>query len=135
MSYLNRSDVTVVGGATVIIVLAIVITATVQGSNNNSMSQIITVGPVWNTNTWSCTSTTNFIVHGTLISYDDPAGLTISISGKGTQPDFDFYPFEMHSFTVGGNADSVVNISRTGNISGFITLQTSTTATASCTQI
>ncbi len=135
MSNLNRSDVTVVGGATVIIVLAIVITAAVQGSNDNSMSQIITVGPVWNADTWSCTSTTNFIVHGTLISYDDPAGLTIAISGKGTQPDFDFYPFEMHSFTLGGNADSVVNISKTGNISGFITLQTSTGATASCTQI
>ncbi len=135
MSYLNRSDVTLVGGATVIIVFAIVITAAVHGSNNNSMSQIITVGPVWNTNTWSCTSTTNFIVYGTLISYDDPAGLTIQISDKGTQPDFDFYPLEMHSFTVGGNADSVMNITRTGNISGFITLQTSTGATASCTPI
>lgn len=124
-----------VGGATVIIVLAIVITAAVQGSNDNSFSQIITVGPVWNTNTWSCTSSTNFIVHGTLISYDDPAELTINISDKGTQPDFEFDTFEMRSFTVGGNADSVVNISRAGIITGFITLQTSAGATASCTQI
>ncbi len=134
MSMITRSDFSLIV-AVVIIVFAIVITSLVESSNDKSFSQIITVGPVWTADTWSCTSTTNFIVHGTLISYDSPAELTIHISDKGTQPDFEFFPLDMHSFTVGGNADSVVNISRTGNISGFITMQTSAGATASCTQI
>jgi len=134
LSFLSRSDVTLVGGAVVIIVLAIVITAAVQGSQDTSFSQIITVGPVWRADTWECTSDANFILYSTLISYDQSAELTINISGRGTQPDFEFNPLEMHSFTVGGNAGSVINIIREGNISGFITMQTSAGAVASCTQ-
>jgi len=132
---LNRSDVTLVGAAVIIIVFAIVLTATVQGSYDKSFSQIITVGPVWTSNSWICTSNENFIVHGVLISYDDPSRLIISITGVGIQPDFELFPFEMHSFSIGATADSSMTITRDGNISGLLTLQTPQSATASCIEI
>ena len=85
---LNRSNVILVGAAVIIIVFAIVLTATIHGAYDKSFSQIITVGPVWTSDSWICTSNENFIVHGVLISYDDPARLVISISNAGIQPDF-----------------------------------------------
>jgi len=91
---------------------------------------------VWNTNTWICTSTEEFLVHGVLISYTEGAGLTINVSGQGTQPDFRFAPGEMKSFSIGGPADSSIQITRSvGVITGFLTLQTSTDAIASCEQL
>ena len=133
VGYLSRSDVTLVGAAVIIIIFAIVITAAIQNSNEKSFSKILTVGPVWSTNTWLCTSTEEFLVHGVLIAYTDGAGLTISISGQGTQPDFRFAQAEMKSFTIGGPADSSIRITRSiGAITGYLTLQTSSDATASC---
>ena len=133
VGYLSRSDVTLVGAAVIIIIFAIVITAAIQNSNEKSFSKILTVGPVWSTDSWLCTSTEEFLVHGVLIAYTDGAGLTISISGQGTQPDFRFQQAEMKSFTVGGPADSSIRITRSiGAITGYLTLQTSSDATASC---
>ena len=87
MGYLSRSDVTLVGAAVIIIVFAIVITAAVQASNETTtFSKVITVGPVWATDTWICTSTAEFLVHGVLVSYSDGVGLTIFLSGQETQP-------------------------------------------------
>jgi len=123
-----------VSGATIIIIFAIVITASVQSSTISTFSQVITVGPVWNSDSWICTSDAEYIVHATLVGYSDPSTLSITISTQGTQPDFRFTPLEMQSFTVGGPADSITSITRSGNISGFITLQTTSGATASCTQ-
>ena len=97
-------------------------------------SQVITVGPVWNTNAWSCTSDADYTVHATLIAYEEDNGLIIFQSNRGTQPDFQLTPFEIQSFTVGGQADTRITISKSGNISGFITLQTTSGATASCTE-
>lgn len=135
-SNLARSDVLLVGASTIIIIFAIVITAAVQGPNANQFSQIITVGPVWQTDNWLCTSTAPFLIHGVLIAYTDNARLEIFVSGAGEQPDFVFQPNEMHSFTVGDIADSSIRISRlAGTITGFITLQTTADATASCEQI
>ncbi len=136
MGYLSRSDVTLVGAAVIIIIFAIVITAAIQNSNEKSFSKILTVGPVWNTDTWICTSTEEFLVHGVLIAYTEGARLTISISGQGTQPDFRFQQAEMKTFTVGGPADSSIRISRSlGTITEYLTLQTSSDATASCEQV
>jgi len=136
MDYLSRSDVTLIGAAVIIIVFAIVITAAIQNSNETSFSKILTVGPVWNTDTWICTSTEEFLIHGVLIAYTDGAGLTINVSGQGTQPDFRFTPGEMKSFSIGGPADSSIRISRSlGVITGFLTLQTSSDAIASCEQL
>ena len=136
MGYLSRSDVTLVGAAVIIIVFAIVITAVAQGATEKSFSQIITSGPVWHTGTWICTSTEEFMVHGVLIAYQDSSGLEINISGLGNQPDFVFQPREMKTFSIGGSADSTIRLTTTnGLITGFLTLQTSSDATASCEEI
>ena len=131
-----RSNVIIVSAATIVIIFALVITASVQGTTEKPFSQIITVGPVWNTNNWLCTSTSPFMIHGILIAYNNPARLEIFVSGAGEQPDFIFKPNEMHSFSLGGVADSSIRVTRlTGTITGFITLQTASDATASCEQI
>jgi len=49
--------------------------------------------------------------------------------------DFRLTPLEMQSFTIGGPADSFITIARSGSITGFITLQTTSGATASCTPV
>ena len=112
------------------------ITATVQASNEESFSQIMTVGPVWHTGTWLCTSTAEFIVHGVLIAYEEPSGLKIFISGVGSQPDFLFKQREMITFSVGGEAGASIQFEKSvGTISGFLTLQTTSDATAHCVEI
>lgn len=131
-----RSNAVIVSGATIIIIFAFVITTSVQGTTEKQFSQMITVGPVWNTDNWLCTSTSPFIVHGVLIAYNTPSRFEIFVSGAGEQPDFIFQPNEMHSFSVGGVADSSIRLTRlSGTITGFITLQTTSDATASCEQI
>jgi len=127
--------VLLVSAATIIIIFTIVITASVHSSTMETYSQVITVGPVWNSDSWSCTSDADYTVHATLIAYEEDNGLVIFQSNRGTQPDFQLTPLEIHSFTVGGQADSTITISKTGIISGFITLQTTSGATASCTEI
>ena len=136
VNYLSRSDVTLVGGAVIIIVFAIVITAAAQGGSGNSFSQIISVGPVWATGNWICTSTDEFLVHGVLNSYEDGSRFEINISEQGNQPDFVFQRNEMKTFSIGAPADSTMRLSAyTGVISGFLTLQTTSDATASCEEI
>jgi len=124
-----------VGGATVIIVLAIVITAIVQGAQDNSFSQVITVGPVWNADAWSCTSDADFVVYGALRGIGDFPQVSIAVTGIGTQS---FYLLEIgavETINVGASADRTAIITRTGTVTGFITLQTTADATASCSNI
>ena len=118
----------------VVIVFAVVITALVQGSPEPTFSQIITVGPVWSTDTWSCTSDADFIVHGTIRSIGD-AQLAIGISDLGTQSLYTFVPSNLYSFTIGGPADHTMTLTRTGTVTGWITLQTVSGATASCNPV
>jgi len=132
LSFLNRSDVALVGGATVIIVFAIAISAALQGESV-TFSQIITVGPVWNGDSWVCTSDANFMVYGTLRGLAG-SQLSINVSDVGTQSLFLLETAQMQSFSIGASADRTISISRTGTVSGFITLQTTSDATASCTQ-
>jgi hypothetical protein len=96
--------------------------------------QIITVGPVWNTDSWSCTSDEDFIIHGTLRGLGG-ALLEINVSDTGSQSLLAFDEGKMESFSVGAPAGKQIVITRTGTITGFITLQTSPSAQASCTQI
>ena len=116
-----------------VIVAAIVIVDISKGPPEKALSKIITVGPVWPRNSWSCTSDADFIVHGVLRGLQG-AQLTISISGLGTQS---LYTFDasgkMESFSVGSPAGHVMTITRTGTVTGWITLQTTSGATASCT--
>jgi len=123
--------------STAIIIFAIVITATVQGPSEKAFSQVITVGPVWTTTGWSCTSNADYMVHGVLVSYGDSISvLKIAISGKGVQPDLRFTPLEMQSFSIGAPADSAMSIEiGRGTITGFLTLQTISDATASCIRL
>ena len=135
LSFISKPSVLFVSAATVIIIFTIVITASVQSSTIETFSQVITVGPVWNSDSWSCTSDAEYIVHATLIAYDEDNMLTIFLNTQGRQPDFRLTPLEIQSFTVGGPADSIITITRSGNISGYITLQTTSGAMASCTEI
>lgn len=116
----------------IIVVFAVVITALVQGSPEPAFSQIITVGPVWTTDTWSCTSDADFVIHGTIRALAD-AQLEIAISDLGSQAIYTFIPSNLYSFTVGSPADHTMTITRAGTVTGWITLQTASDATASCT--
>ena len=105
-------------------------------SSSESFSQVFTVGPVWRSDTWLCTSDAEFIVHAVLIGYERPSAIEIFVSGSGSQPDFIFPPNEMQSFSIGSSADSSIRITRSGGVvTGFLTLQTMSDATASCEQI
>ena len=121
-------------GATLVIIFAIVITAIINGPPEKPFSQIISVGPVWTANTWSCTSDADFIVYGTVRALTD-AQLSISISGLGTQSLYTFDPSNLYSFTVGSPAGHTMTLTRAGTVTGWFTLQTTSGATASCTQI
>ena len=141
MSFLNllaRADVFLVGSATAIILFAIVTTAVVQGANTTekSFSQIITVGPVWNTNSWICTSDAQYMVHAVLVAYEPNSRIEIFLSGNGLQPDFAIQPREMKTFSIGGEAGTSLRITGyQGQVTGFITLQTEPDATASCERV
>jgi len=139
VNFFTNPNVFLVSASTIVIIFAIVITATVQNSTvqaptaEKAFSQIITVGPVWPTSVWTCTSDADYIVNAVLVSYGDtPSYLEISISGLGGQPDLEFTPSKMETLSVGGPAGSTMTISSIGEISGFITLQTLSNANASC---
>ena len=90
------------------------------------------MGPVWATDSWSCTSSGDFMVYGALRALSD-AQLAISITGVGTQSLYTFDTSNMQSFSVGAPADQTMILTRTGTVTGFITLQTTAGSTASCT--
>jgi len=115
-----------------IIISAIVLVDISRGPPEKALSKIITVGPVWPTNSWSCTSDADFVVHGVLRGLQG-AQLEISISGLGSQSLFTFDEGKMESFSVGSPAGNVMVITRTGTVTGWITLQTTSDAIARCT--
>ena len=117
----------------IIIVFAIGITSAIQEKPEKPFSKIITVGPVWEKTIWSCTSDRDFIVHGALRGLQG-AQIAINISDLGTQSLYSFDPERMESFSVGSPAGHNMIITRTGTVSGWLTLQTVSDATASCTQ-
>lgn len=134
MSSPNRSSFLPIAGAVVVIIFAVAITAVIQGPSEKAFSQIITVGPVWQSDTWICTSDANFLVHGTLRSLQG-ATLSISISDLGTQSLYSLNAGQIETFSVGSTAGHTMTITGTGaTVTGWITLQTTSDATASCTQ-
>jgi len=133
LSTILRSDVLLAGSTVLIIVFALAITAVLQGSPPPTFSQIITVGPVWGSDVWACTSDADFMIFGTLRGIGD-SQITINISGKGTQSLYSLTPGQIETFSIGGEANDQIIITRTGTVTGFLTLQTSSDATASCTQ-
>jgi hypothetical protein len=131
LSQNNRSQVLLVAGAVIIIVFAIAISSILQGKPE-SFSQIVSVGPVWPTDTWQCTSNSDFMLHGVLRGFEN-AQFAIGVSNIGTQSLYTFsYYGQTESFSLGAEADQTITIARTGTVSGFLTLQTTTGATANC---
>jgi hypothetical protein len=115
------------------IIISVVLVSMTQNHNSNSFSKIITVGPVWTGNTWSCTSNDDFLVHGALRGLQGST-FTISISGLGTQSLYSPDEGKMQSFSIGSPGGHTMNITRTGIVTGWITLQTMSNAKANCTQ-
>jgi hypothetical protein len=126
-----------IAAAVVIIVISIGIASAVQGIPDKPMSQIITVGPVWNTDAWACTSDADFVVHAALrgIGADPLPLIAISVQDHGTQSLYSMDNSESVAFSVGNQADKTITITRTGTVTGFLTLQTTSNAQASCIAI
>ncbi len=133
MEKTSGSNAFIIIGITVIILLAILIPATFLTLNDSSFSKVITVGPLWESDSWTCVSDSDFMVYGTLRGLEN-SQLEIFIENVGTQSLYSLNPGEMETFSVGNTAGNEIIITGTGTITGFITLQTSTDATASCTQ-
>ena len=127
------SNAFIIIGITVIVLLAIIIPTTFLTPNTEPFSKVITVGPVWESNSWSCVSDSDFMVHGTLRGLGN-SQLEIFIENVGSQSLYTINPGEMETFSVGNTAGNEIIITKTGTVTGFITLQTSADATASCTQ-
>ena len=134
MSLNFGSNVFPIAAAVVIIVFAIGISAVVQGSPEKAMSQIITFGPVWTTDSWECTSDADFIVHAVIRGIGETPMIEISVQDQGTQSFYNLYIGESETFSVGNQADKTITITRTGTVTGFLTLQTTSGATAGCIQ-
>ena len=133
-SFISRPGVFPTAVTIVIIVIAIAITAAIQGTPEKPFSQVITAGPVWNTDAWQCTSDANFMVHAALRGIGTPQ-IQITVSGSGSQSFYDLNVGQLESFSVGSPADGIITITRTSTVTGFITLQTTSDANASCTAI
>ncbi len=129
--YLESPEMKFFAGSTAIIIAAVAIITSVSDSSNDDFSQILTIGPVWNDSGWRCTSDKDFVVHATIRGLRD-SQLAIRVSNLGTQSLYDFSPGEFESFTVGANGGEAITLIRTGVVSGWVTLQTTSDAMASC---
>jgi len=114
------------------ILLAILIPVMIV-TNTGPFSQVITVGPIWESDSWICVSDSDFIVSGTLRGLEN-SQLEIFIENVGIQSLYSLNPSEMETFSVGSSAGNDIIITRTGTVTGFITLQTTLYASASCIQ-
>ncbi len=133
MEKTSGSNAFLIIGITMIILLVILIPAMFLIPNDEPFSKMITVGPIWDSDSWTCISDSDFMVHGTLRGIEN-AQLEIFIENVGSQSLYTINPGEMETFSVGSTSGNEIIITRTGTITGFITLQTSADATASCTQ-
>ncbi len=129
---MNNSQIILTAITIVIIVSAVGIILSMQ-EDTKTFSKIITVGPIWTSDTWSCTSDKDFLVYGALRGLEN-AQISISIPELGTQSLYTLDNGKMQTFTVGGQSDQTMIITRTGLVTGWLTLQTMSDANASCTQ-
>ena len=131
----KTSPLFLTAASVLIIIFAVVTTAVVENQKPSVSSfQVITVGPVWNGDTWGCTSDKDFIVHGALRGLAG-ARLSISITGLGTQSLYQFGNGTMEAFTVGSPAGHAMIIARSvAPVSGWLTLETQSDAKAGCIQ-
>lgn len=134
-SFQGKSSIFPIVAAVVIIVIAIAVSAAVQGPTEKAFSQIITVGPIWTTDAWQCTSDASFMIHGVIRGIAPTPLIQISVASTGSQSFYGLDLGMLESFSIGGPPDEVITITRTGTVTGFITLQTTSDAVASCTAI
>ncbi len=129
------SNVFPIAAAVVIIVIAIGVAAAVQGPTDKPMSKVLTYGPVWPNDSWECTSDADFVVHAVLrgLGTDPLPELRIEVENQGSQSFISMENSQSTAFTVGSQADREILITKTGGVSGFLTLQTTSDAIASCT--
>ena len=116
-----------------IAVIAAVVMTSYSKPQQDTSFQVITVGPVWSAPTWSCYSSSDYIVNGMLHGLGG-SQLAVSISGLGTQSLYSLIPGHLESFTVGSPGGHTMRITATGTLTGWITLQTAHGAKANCTQ-
>jgi len=127
-----------IAAAVVIIVIAIGIASAVQPPTDKPMAKVLTFGPVWPNDSWQCTSDTDFVVHVALrgLQRDGiPPELRIEVEDQGSQSFISMENSQSTSFTIGAKADKTITITKTGGVSGFLTLQTSSDAQASCISV
>ena len=96
--------------------------------------KIVTVGPLWQTDSWFCTSNEDFMVHGALRGMQGST-IAINISEMGTQSLYSLSAGQMQTFSVGSPAGHTIIITRNGTVTGWITMQTGYNANATCTQV
>ncbi len=116
----------------VIIVSAVAMLLSMQ-NDEGTFSKIITVGPIWTSDVWSCTSNKDFLVYGALRGLEGTQ-ISIAIPDLGAQSLYALDNGKMQTFTIGGQSDQTVIITRTGLVTGWLTLQTMSDADASCVQ-
>jgi len=116
-------------GGIVVILIAVGVSSAFE--EEKSFSQILSVGPVWTTDAWLCTSDADFMVYGTVRGLAGSL-LTINVSTIGTQSLYALEEGHMKSFSIGASGDQQIIITRTGIVTGFITIQTISDAEANC---
>jgi len=114
-----------------IVVILIAIGASSLSEEEKSFSQILSVGPVWTTDSWLCTSDADFMVYGTMRGLAGSL-LEISIPKIGTQSLYALDEGQLESFSVGASGGQQIIITKSGTITGFITIQTMSGAEANC---
>lgn len=131
-TFLKSPDFMLIGGAVVVIIIAIGISGWMQGGSAGGFSQVLTYGPVWSQTNWQCTSDKDFIIHAVLRGLAN-AELALRVTDLGTQSLYVFSPGELESFSIGAKGGETVSLIREGTVSGWLTLQTMDGAKASCT--
>ncbi len=129
--YLKSPEMKFFAGSTAIIIAAIAISGAIQGESEKSLSQVITVGPVWPDSGWQCTSDKDFVVHAVLRGIGD-AGLSIRVSNLGTQSLYELLNTRLTPFSIGASGDNSITLIKEGTVSGWVTLETAGKAVASC---
>lgn len=130
---MNTSSVAFVAAVLIIAAFAIIVSALLQ-PKSEPFSQILTFGPLWNNGTsWTCTSDASYLIHGALRGLQG-SQIAISMPSMGTQSLYQLDAGHLQSFTVGSQAGHTMIITKTGTVTGWITLQTISGAKANCTQ-
>jgi len=130
--YLKSPEMKFFAGSTAIIIAAVIISGAIQGEAQKSFSQVITVGPVWPDSGWQCTSDKDFVVHAAIRGIGN-AELSVRVSNLGTQSLYELGDTRMTPFSVGASGGNSITLIKDGTISGWLTLETSGDAKASCT--